>query len=227
MTTPLFGSLQFPPGYPLGSQQVLHDQVHAAFRVRGTDTRIQSEIRSAMNSVAYRFKSCQEAADALKVSLRTVGDAPPQPARWEQEMHFFHFVIGGMAAIEALFYAMFGIGAIARPTVFPMSNERERTGVTPRKVLGSYHSSGPKNVADALKHLCDSQEYKDWHHWRRILFHRGMPGRIISVGSTTGTRYNDFGDLGGPALEPNLALDRCGWLADEINRVWRAAQTLV
>jgi hypothetical protein len=228
----VFGALPIPPEYPVEQHARLHQAAIAFFGRESVPSALQDEFRSAWNAVVYRYVACLESAEAFARSVERHGDAPAHPERYAQERDFFNFVVNGMACIEALHYGIFAWCSSRALTGFDLANERDRRAVNPATALDRLRDVPDASaVASALGTLLASATYYVWGNLRRILFHRGLPGRLISVviggGSGSATRYHRFGESEGPEVTPETSRQMSRWLTDQLRLVLPLAQEWV
>lgn len=191
MLEELFGKLPIPPDYPSQQHLELHNLAHDHFKLQDTPEGIRSEFRASMNSMAYRFTSCSESGQSFCESIERDGGGPAQPERYKQERDFFVFVMSGMACVEALNYELFALGAAIHPKQFPFATDKDRKIGWPstRNAYAAVQNTRLVEVVEAIK----TKEFNDWTTLRRILFHRGLPGRKLLTSGTSS--YQAFEDL--------------------------------
>jgi hypothetical protein len=213
----LIGDLDIPRSYPSDTHVQIHELAHQCFTALVVADDVQSELRSGLNSMVYRFKSCVESGDAFSQSVIAHGAAPPQPQRYYQERDFFLFVMSGATCLESMVYALFAWGAAIHPTDFPFDTDAQRRQVSIQTAASAYGKIDQGDqLANALRSIRGSNEYNEWMTLRRVLFHRGLPGRVIrfSTGPTEPTsRYHAFADLGGIEVHPDSISSMLTWLA--------------
>ena len=220
----IIGDVSLPTAYPSSAHAELHTRAHDFFQAAGVPPDIQQELRTALNSVAYRFKMCTDAGCAFCDSLLRYGAAPAQPERYAQERDFFDFVVTGFTAIECAGYGLFALGAALWPAQFPFTTEALRRKVTLRVALDTCGRVPAANaIHTALSVTLAAPELEEWLRWRNGLSHRGLPGRIISAGIATTnlaqSTYGSFGGVPGPALDPSLIEGRTEWLASRLQQM--------
>lgn len=219
------GGIEVPADFPLD----LYERVVAGAKeiISEASEDTAREFSYGFASVRDRFRGCAEAADNFSSLVEEHGDRPTQPYRYYQEREFFSFVMNGMACVESLHYGLFAFGASVDPSRFPFGNESDRSKVTLKKTRKCFKElPRRKAISDALEKLKTSQEFKDWDLWRRVLFHRGVRGRVIPVGGGL-SRYREFGECVGPTITKSLTRDLRRWLANTLRDVFVAADTTV
>lgn len=147
----LFGALSEPCTLLLAAAA-------AYFEKSAVDPELRGEFWAARNAVAYRFTACAEAAEGFASSVDQHGAAPPQPHRYTQERDFFHFVLGGMASLEALHYGVHAWGACRGLTGFVLNSDRDRRRAVPKATLIAVQRSvDGQALAAELKRIQEAQ----------------------------------------------------------------------
>jgi hypothetical protein len=222
MTSPIaltFGELRIPPGYPTQQHAELYQAAEAFFTRDSVPDLLQKEFRSAWHAVVYRYIACLESAKNFSDSVERQGGSPLQAERYVQEREFFNFVVNGMACLETLHYGIFAWGACRQLAGFSLATEEARRKAVPKTVrdrLGGVPDAGA--LVSALEKLKGSDTYLEWVNLRIILFHRGLPGRIINMtdGEGSGTRYQRFGEFDGPEVTPDTSREMARWLTGQL-----------
>lgn len=198
---------------------------HECFKSLAVSEEIQSEFRSGMNSLVYRFKSCTDSAKGFSNSLSKFGAAPAQPERYIQERNFYSFIVTGVTCYETLCFALFAWGAALYPGVFSFASEREKRRVSPGTTSHSFDQIPEgRSLAAAIRQAENSSDYERWTTLRRVMFHRGLPGRLIVVGPEDArTKYHPFADLGGIEAHPDTIDTLRQWLAKTLSDVMAQA----
>lgn len=218
--------------YPEVEQSRLLSLAERAVSRLEEGTELRREFTSALRAVTFWYQAFVDAGESFSSSVQRHGDAPGHPHRYYQERDFFMFVVAGLAALEALHYGLFALGAVLQPAAFSFESEDDRRDVTPRSTLLAYertYSSTP--ITRALQALHEGQIYRDWKGIRNVLAHRGIPGRIIvaQIGSTSSvsSRYSPFGATRGPDVSPETFPSARGWLARTIRSLLQGASDTV
>ncbi len=86
--------------------------------------------------------------------------------------------ITGLAALEALLYGLFAMGALVREQQFPMVTRGDRRAIIPAKTFETFSIVFP-NEPLTLKFgaFKADQEWNNWNDTRNVLSHRMIPGR--------------------------------------------------
>jgi hypothetical protein len=201
----IFGNFQIPPGYPGESHARLHIAFNENFAKTQVDQVVRGELASSWNAILYRFCASVEAAAVFSDSLARTGAVPPMPHRYKQEREFFNLVVNAQACIECMYYAAYAWATVCGYRGFSLIHESERRAVKPNKTIERLREVAPEcEVVDVLKNIQCSDKYKEIYNLRIILFHRGLPGRSMSVvvGSSlpSPVKYNRMGDIDGPEI---------------------------
>jgi hypothetical protein len=159
-------------------------------------------------------------------------DAPPHPERYLQERDFFHFVVNSVACLEAFHYGIYAWGACRQLGNFSLSDENARRHVSVKSTLAAVRAlPDAQDVGEALSLVHGARTYEELLNMRRVLFHRGLPGRHISasVGSprSRATRYSHFASEIGPDITPDTTRSRLQWLVESLECLLPAAERWV
>lgn len=165
-----------PADFPVAAYESAYWLVDSKRQISPPET--WGQYRDAWKALSYHFLSCAGHDEAYTASVQHHGDAPQHPERYKQEHHLFGFFYTGMAALEALHYGLFAMGALVRPQLFPMVTRGDRRAITPAKTFETFSIVFPNEPLtlklDALK---ADQEWNDWNDTRNVLSHRMIPGR--------------------------------------------------
>jgi|GEM_PF-3284261 len=227
----LIGDLDIPHSYPSNIHVQIHKLAHQYFTAMNVADDLQSQFRSGLNSIIYRYKSSVESGDAFSQSAITHGGAPPQPQRYYQERDFFLFVMSDATCLETMVYALFAWGAAIYPTKFRFENDIQRRKIKIQTTISTYEEIDQGiRLANALRSVLEDDEYGKWMTLRRVLFHRGLPGRLILA--TTGpieprSRYHSFANLEGIEVHPDSISSMISWLTTTLENTLSIALTMM
>lgn len=224
----IIGPLKLPEAYPAAVHLEIHRLAQAKFQADEVPESIQSQFRMAMNSIPYRYKSFVEASEEFSQLVVTHGAAPAQPQRYSQERAFFEFVMTANSCLEALAYALFACGSVIAPDHFPFEDDQQRRGVNIRSTARAYHHiSQHHQVAHFFTDLSDTDKFSIIRTLRRILYHRGLPGRLIIAGSEKPSRYHSFADIEGIDIQPESIDQLCRWVQTAISNGFAVIRDLI
>jgi hypothetical protein len=171
--------IEMPPDFSVAACEAVYWLVDKKRQISPPET--WGQYRDAWKALSYHFLSCASHDEAYTTSVNQHGDAPPHPARYMQEHHLFGFFYTGLAALEAVHYGLFAMGALVKPQQFPMITEDEMRAVTPWNTFKRYSAVFPNDALTLkLGALKDDLEWKTWNDTRNVLSHRMIPGRRFS-----------------------------------------------
>ena len=119
---------------------------------------------------------------------------------------------------------VFAFGATIPGSGLDLQSEARRRSITPRSTIESLRQHGaPTTVIEALTKIEQHPNFAYLSLLRRVLFHRGLPGRlIILTGTGVRGRYHRFGDLDGPDITEGWGSAMLTWAAEAIGTVLTA-----
>jgi hypothetical protein len=154
-----------------------------------------------------------------------------------QQEALFIFFVAGCATVESFSYALFALGAMLRPTDFPMSIPSQRRGITPGLTQTKFATHfGGTPVEAALSTLVADLTYKKWRRIRNVLAHRIAPARQRFVTIHEGLQSSNVGPanpdpvwqiVGGIPLNDQTTSDRRAWLAKRLTEQVHATEIFV
>jgi hypothetical protein len=149
----IFG-LAMPADFPVSACEATYWLVDEKYRTAP----VWGQFRDAWKALSYHYLSCASHDEAYTASAVQHGDAPQQPERYKQEHHLFGFFYTGLAALEALHYGLFAMGALIRPLQFPMATDGDMRVVTSAKALDTFSTIFPDEALTLkLRALKDDQ----------------------------------------------------------------------
>ena len=111
----------------------------------------------------------------------------------------------------------------AEPKSIPITTPEDLRKIDAFSTRDKFAAEFPTEpVADALRQLVGSQEFKDWREVRHVLIHRGLPSRVIRLtlgggGPILGGTTWGYGALGqGISVDKDTTVSRRAWLARAI-----------
>lgn len=208
-----------------------------SLRVSGKNqTHLDSLVQfaAAWNAVRHRFLSCTEHSEAFTKAIKeagTPGVTPQTADMWHaQQKELFDFFMNGLATIENVCYGLFAVGSILDAQQFPIVTENNLRDINTKLTACKFVAVFPNEVVtSALQQLITSQEFKDWRDIRRVLFHRGLPGRIISLtlggGEPLygGTQWGQGVWGQGIPIDEHTTVSRRRWLVETLQDLLNAA----
>jgi len=176
--------LIMPPDFPAASFEAVQRKIQPFAQTKDD---LYAHFAGAWNAISYRYLSLVDYGEAFTGSLRKHGSAPPAVERYNQERVLFGFFSNGFSVFEAYFYGMFAIGALLKPTLFPLATPADQQRVTPTQAIERYSRAFPGDaIVTAMSGINGDNAFKEYREIRNILTHRSAPGRtfFLSVGSS-------------------------------------------
>lgn len=224
----ILGKLEVPGDYPAGLHIQIDQLARTTFQANAVPETIQSQFRMAMNSIAYRYKSFVESSNEFSDLVSRWGAAPTQPQRYAQERAFFEFVMTGNACLEAIAYALFALGSALHPDRFPFEDDQHRKHVNLRSTADAYREDARHiEIADSLTSVAEADQFQVMSTLRRVLYHRGLPGRLIIAGSGKPSRYHDFADIEGIDVQPHSLTDLASWVRKALQEIFTVTSQMM
>jgi hypothetical protein len=184
---------------------------------------IWGQYRDAWKALSYHFLSCAGHDEAYTASVQHHGDAPQHPERYKQEHHLFGFFYTGLAALEALHYGLFAMGALIRPQEFPMITPGNRRAVDPKKTFATFSTIFPgEALTHQLRTLKDDPQWTTWNDTRNVLSHRMIPGRAFSDPGGALWRIENGIEI---AIDGRTTASQREWLVQHLSQIFESAHT--
>jgi hypothetical protein len=198
---------------------------------RPRDPDVWGEYGAGWNAVASRFKMVADADDRF---TRLIRQNPSHNDIQAQQEALFTFFVGGYAVIESYAYATYAIGALIRPTDFPMLTDNDLRSISPISTQRKYaaHFVGTSIDLELTSFIEPNVDpaFQEWGLIRNVLAHRIAPSRRIHVSihegprpDTTPVRPTEWKIMGGLVLNERTTSDRRAWLAKTLVRLVNAA----
>jgi hypothetical protein len=202
---------------------------------RPRDPNVWGEYAAGWNAVASRFKMVADADDRF---TRTIKQNRSHNDIQAQEEALFSFFVGGYAVIESHAYATYAIGALIRPTEFPMLTDNDLKSISPNSTQRKYaiHFAGSSVDLELTSLIGPNVDptFQEWGLIRNVLAHRIVPSRQIYASihegpglDTTPARPTEWKMMGGLVLDDRTTSDRRAWLAETLIRLVNAADAFV
>jgi hypothetical protein len=219
--------LTVPPDFPVQPyQQVLS---HLAPRL-AVPSAAHTEFLAAWNAIVYRFRAVADHDHAFRKHLQRYGAMPSDPLnRYVQERELFNFYVNGLSALESLSYAVFFLGALALPSDFPVSSDKDRRAIKPLATVRKFRRHFPTEVLTEILvrvFAVPDPTYEEWTETRNILAHRTQPPRLHYVGGENdGKTVWQVGSS--PVADSMLTSVRRTWLSQTLDDLLRAIESFV
>ncbi|HEV2186168.1 MAG TPA: hypothetical protein VGR70_03110 [Stellaceae bacterium] len=204
--------IEMPRDFPTEAHNTL---VRRLSPYQPSNPTVWSELAAGWNAVATRFRS---AADADKTFTASISS--PHALRSHEELHrqneaLFTFFVNGYAALESFTYAVFSMGALLRPSSFPMDTPAHFRAITPKATQTRFAAHFPNTSIEArLTAMLVDPKFERWGLIRNVLAHRAVPARHhhMRVGSSS-LDTTDWEILDGIALNAQTTASERPWLA--------------
>jgi len=185
----------------------------------------KTELIFGLSAIANRFRSHVEAGESYLNLLSEYGPHPGQPNRYYQDRDFFNCVISGAATIESLFYSLYTMGAILFSENFPFKEEN-RKGIYLKTTIKKFNDlEVTSDLLISMNKIKNSGLFKIWTNLRKILFHRGLPGRMIIPGGIT--RSLSSGEAPSVPIDGKLINKYREWLSKSLDELLSKAIDIV
>ncbi len=222
-------SIRMPADFPTAVYRSVYDHVVAkATTDKYPDEWMQQFIGSAL-AVAYRFRACTRHDAAFARSILAAGRTPDEYDRFTQDQELFNFFVTGLASLESLYFYLHAIGAQLAPSDFPFVTDADYRKIDLLKTTDRYTRAFPGALSDELRHVCASQERKDWEYARNVLVHRiASGGRVIHLWTQPPTEPDliRIGSYKIP-LTIHVTKSRRAWLAASLSEILTKADSFV
>lgn len=225
--------MQMPKDFASAPYEAVSSRVSAKNQTH-PDSLVQFAV--AWSAVRHRFLSCTEHSEAFTKAIKeagTPGVTPQTADMWyAQQKELFDFFMNGLATIENVCYGLFAVGSILDTQQFPIATENNLRDIGAISTACKFANLfANETISSTLEQLTASQEFNEWRDIRRVLFHRGLPGRIISLtlggGEPLygGTQWGQGVWGQGIPIDENTTVSRRRWLAETLRDLLTAADT--
>jgi len=200
--------IELPPPFPTNILDHVVDGVVAV----GSET-AGAECTDALVAVAYRYRAMHQAQRTLSGSLAVNRRGGTADERFIQDTELAHFLFDGMSCLEALCYAAYLCGHMAKPNRFPIHGGA-LVKVTPASIEKSFRKHLPGTaLGAALRDVIEARQFSRWRTTRSLVGRRSKAGKSPPPG------------LSRPGLEERLDLDAITesrvWLDDQVSVLLR------
>ncbi|MEH2551636.1 hypothetical protein V1283_008281 [Bradyrhizobium sp. AZCC 2262] len=175
--------LVMPRDFPVASFEAVQRRIQPFAQ---TQNDLYIHFAGAWNAISYRYLSLVDDGETFTGSLKKHGSSPPAVERYNQERALFGFFSNGFSVFEAFFYGMFAIGALVKPTLFPLTTAADQQRVTPARTIDAYSRAFPGDaIVASMSGIYGDNAFKEYREIRNVLTHRSAPGRtfFLSIGS--------------------------------------------
>jgi hypothetical protein len=176
---------------------------------------VWSELAAGWNAVATRFRSTANADQAYTASISSTNALKSHEELHLQNEALFAFFVNGYAALDSFAYAVFSMGALLRPSSFPMDTPAHLRAITPKATQSRFTAHFPNTSIEArLSALLIDPKFERWGLIRNVLAHRAAPARHhhMHIGSSS-PDTTDWEILDGIALNEQTTASERPWLA--------------
>jgi hypothetical protein len=196
---------------------------------RPSNPAVWSELASGWNAVAIRFKSMANADERYTASIRSKGAFGSSDERVIQEEALFAFFMNGFSTIDSFGYAAFGMGAMLRPSDFPMTTPASLRAINLTLARSRFSINFPGSAIEGtLSTLISDPQLAQWGSIRHVLVHRSAPPRHhhVTVGANAPDK-TDWEIAGGRSINDQTTAIARLWLATTLRDCLLAAETFV
>ena len=176
------------------------------------------------NAVQFRSIGCETCIAEYTKLFAQHGAAPATPVRAAQENALYGFFSYAQSTIESWFFAVHALGAMQKPSEFPMVTDANLRNVKPGVVLQRFASTYPNAaITKAMQATLSDPTYEEWKTLRNVLQHRVAPGRHHYLPSRLTPPDADW-------VGTNIILDqdtlssRYPWLMSTVGALVRASE---
>jgi hypothetical protein len=219
--------VEMPADFPVAAYESAYWLVDKKRQISPPET--WGQYRDAWKALSYHFLSCASHDEAYTASVNQHGDGPPHPERYKQEHHLFGFFYTGLAALEALHYGMFAMGALVKPEEFLMVTPGNRRAVIPVKTFETFSTVFPAELLTLkLRALKDDPQWTTWNDTRNVLSHRMIPGRQFLLSNTESVPGGALWQIEngiGIAIDGRTTASRREWLVQHLSQILESAHT--
>lgn len=140
--------------------------------------RLYGHYAGGWNAVQFRSIGCETCMAEYTKLFAQHGAAPATPVHAAQENALYGFFSYAQSTIESWFFAMHALGAMQKPSEFPMVTAANLRNVNPILVLQRFASTCPNTaITKAMQATLSDPTYDEWKTLRNLLQHRVAPGR--------------------------------------------------
>lgn len=173
MQTPV--SNPYPSGFPVMLYESVQKRI-GPYQPKHPD--LYRHYAGGWNAIRFRSIGCETCMTEYTSLFARHGAAPASPVHVAQDNALYGFFSYAQSAIESWFFAMHAVGAMEKPSVFPMVTTANLRDVKPNVVLQRFASTYPKApIVDAMRAALSDPTYQQWKRLRNVLQHRAAPGR--------------------------------------------------
>ena len=217
--------VEIPSDFPGSTYEAVYWLVDSKRRTSPAET--WGQYRDAWKAMSYHFLSCVSHDEAYTASVNQHGDSPHHPERYMQEHHLFGFFYTGLAALEALLYGLFAMGALVRQQQFPMVTRGDRRAIIPAKTFETFSIVFPNEpLTLKLGAFKADQEWNNWNDTRNVLSHRMIPGRAYLLSTAEsgpgGARWLIENGIE-IAIDGRTTASRREWLSRQLSHILESA----
>jgi hypothetical protein len=231
--------IAMPDDFPTNAYNSVHDRLRE-YRNRNPDDPAWLEYAAGWNAVASRFKTMatadEEFAQQIIAEQVRQGSGKGSLSHDEmqlQEEYLYSFVLNGYSTIESFCYATFALGALLRPTKFPMSTDAHLQAINPalsqQKYASEFPGSSVSLILTSLVPRGADLAYQNWGKMRNVLVHRIAPRRShyahVHEGPGPDPMIDRPTEWGNIVLDERTTKDRRAWLAATLTRCIDAARS--
>ncbi len=223
-TLSLMASIDLPPGVDVSEYDRVFEQGQMKINPNAGSLDEVSAwfvFVNALNGLAYRLIAAKEYSDKFGSAI----DASTKEDRYSQDHALFGFSASALSALECLFMASYGAGAIFKFSEFPVDKPKFLLR-TPENVTACFTKlSSGLSISDTMRKIVEDDLYKDLCDLRNALSHRGtlgrraqlsnvrpMPSMIPSNPKALPCQFNY--DM---ELVPNLTSELLAWVIQSVN----------
>jgi hypothetical protein len=172
--------LDVPDDFPGADFENVEKKVQARFPEHAHSRRFVG----AWAAVAYRFMAMAQYDEKFTRELLQYGASPGPMLRYEQERDIFGFLNSGCSAVDAFSFGMFALGAMLKPSAFPLRESNEWK-VNPGTCHFAYSSAFTGDTIVSALQLTTKNGDPNWvgfSNFRNVLTHRAAPARDFPRG---------------------------------------------
>ena len=145
-----------PADFPRAASDALHKRMVES-HLSMVDADAFNLFAGGLNGCLARFVLAAEADDEFRKLIADSKSLDTERGRYEQDRALFLFFVGGCAAIESAHFALFALGALAKPTLLSRS---------PRKQISARSSTSPvRRLSETFSPTCESR--RRWRHFKQ------------------------------------------------------------
>lgn len=216
-----------PPGFDI----ITYDRVRELAGQKGEPySEPWRHFAAAWTAVAYRFLAAAESDEAF----RQAWPVSTHERIYLYNRPLFNFLANAVSCVECFFHAVYAVATTVETDPPPFSDASLR--LFPTQVVKELRKSFPADpLVAAMDSLLHSVDYKMIDEFRQILFHRGVPPRLIKfspdrppAGTTTipinpKSRSSEWEfDF---EVTPDLTASRLDWLSKQLSQLFRLTES--